>query len=304
MSFYDSDEELLSLAGGSSTASAKSTITDDTELCAPPPRLPPRPSVLPSLPHGPLLVGERFPTPEGLQLEFKETWGACTTSKMHETICAFLNSAGGYLMYGVQDSGKIMGISRDEADKILLRADDIFHTKKILDCETGKEPPTSAIRGSILRLCTIIQNKPHPTERFLAMLSVRNSDHNVTYRMGNGDIMIRLSASNYRSKSTTMSSYEEIIQDNRVLEAEKTKYYTERNRYRKEFMVMESSHRELSVKIKDCLLDVAAARAEAHAAVELLHARILSEKKEAERRLVVSAATPSISWLSHCFSHN
>jgi hypothetical protein len=195
-------------------------------------------------------------------------------------------------MYGIQDSGKLMGISRDEADKILLRADDIFHTKKIVNTETGKEPPTLAIRGSVIRLCTIIQNRPHPTERCLAVLAIRNPDHNDTYRMFNGEIIIRLSASNYRSKSTTMSSYQEIIEDNRLLEAEKTKYYTERNRYRKEFMIMENSHRELSIKLKECVLDVETARQQSRASLDLLYSRILSEKLVAERQL-----TQSKSWL-------
>jgi hypothetical protein len=110
--------------------------------------------------------------------------------------------------------------------------------------------------------------------------------------MFNGEIIIRLSASNYRSKSTTMSSYQEIIEDNRLLEAEKTKYYTERNRYRKEFMIMENSHRELSIKLKECVLDVETARQQSRASLDLLYSRILSEKLVAERQL-----TQSKSWL-------
>lgn len=302
MSFYDSD------GAESEPASLRSTVSGDSkrslgaelELSIPPPPLPPKPSALQALPHGPLYVGDRFPNPEGQQFEFKETWGACTTSKMHETICAFLNSAGGYLMYGIQDSGKILGISRDEADKILLRADDIFHTSKILNTVTGKPPAVSSIRGSVMRLCTQINNRPHPTERFLAILTVINPDHNQTYRMTNGDIIIRLSASNFRSKSTTLSTFEELIRDNRALEAEKTKYYTERNVYRKEFAVMEHSHRELSIRIKECLMDTAAARAETQSALELLHSRILSEKAAAEKA-VTKSTWKLTAWIAGCF---
>jgi hypothetical protein len=283
MSFYDSDSE-------SEPTSLRSSSTEAEELVIPPPKLPPRPSVLPTLPHSPLFIGERFPWPEGQQFEFKETWGACTTSKMHETICAFLNSAGGYLIYGIQDSGKILGISREEADKVLLRADDIYHTKKIVHIETGKELTPSCVRGSIMRLCTTLHTatgiqKPQPTERFLAILTISSLDHNNTYRMICGDIMIRLSASNFRSKSTTLSTYEEIIRENRHLEAEKTKYYHERNRFRKEFMIMESSHRELSIRLKESMVDISAARMEAQVALELLHTRILADKADAERRL-------------------
>lgn len=277
MSFYDSDSE-------SEPASLRSSSTEHEELVIPPPKLPPRPSVLPTLPHSPLFVGERFPWPEGQQFEFKETWGACTTSKMHETICAFLNSAGGYLIYGIQDSGKILGISREEADKILLRADDIYHTKKIVHIETGKELTPSCIRGSIMRLCTRLHQKTQPTERFLAILTICSLDHNNTYRMSNGDIMIRLSASNYRSKSTTLSTYEEIIRENRQLMAEKTQYYHERNRFRKEFMIMETSHRELSIRLKESMVDISDARKETQAALELLYARILADKAVAERQ--------------------
>lgn len=310
MSFYDSDidSEPASLRSSASSASASSkpAASEEMELCIPPPPLPARPSKLQPLPQGALYVGDRFPNPEGQQFEFKETWGACTTSKMHETICAFLNSAGGYLMYGIQDSGKIMGISRDEADKILLRADDVFHTSKIVNCMSGKCPPASAIRGSILRLCTKLNNRPHPTERFLAIITITNSDHNQTFRMTNGDIMIRLSASNFRSKSTTLSTFEELIRDNRALEAEKIKYYTERNIFRKEFAVMEHSHRELSIRIKECMMDVAAARAETQSALELLHARILAEKTAAEQAMMAST-TPSSwipVWISGCFTRS
>jgi predicted HTH transcriptional regulator len=268
MSFYgDSDTD-------SEPTSVRSLTTPHT-----------RQSSLPALPHGPLYINDRFPFPEGLQFEFKETWGACTTSKMHETICAFLNAAGGHLMYGIQDSGKLLGITREEADKILLRADDMFHTKKIVNCTTGAPPLPSVVSGSVIRLCTPIHRRPHPTERFVAILTVRSSDHNQTYRMSSGDVMIRLSASNYRSKSSTMSAYEKIVEDNHVLEAEKTKYYQERNMYRKEFMVMENSHRELSIAIKDCLMEAAEARKEVHTALAMLHARILCDKAEAERRL-------------------
>lgn len=311
MSFYDSDIDsepasLRSSVSGGSGGSKRSVITEETELSIPPPPLPAKPSTLQSLPHSPMFVGDRFPTPEGQQFEFKETWGACTTSKMHETICAFLNSAGGYLLYGIQDSGKILGISRDEADKILLRADDIFHTSKIQNIMSGKPPPASAIRGSVVRLCTRLNNRPHPTERFLAILTTTNPDHNQTYRMTNGDIMIRLSASNFRSKSTTLSTFEELIRDNRALEAEKTKYYTERNLYRKEFAVMEHSHRELSIRIKECLMDVAAAREETQTTLEMLHARILTEKAAAEHASTATATATTAKqwipvWISGCF---
>ena len=327
MSFYDSDSGesepaslRSSVSGGSKSVSVRSSVSirssgsggfkhpltaEEMELNIPPPPLPPKPSILQTLPHGPLYVGDRFPIPEGQQFEFKETWGACTTSKMHETICAFLNSAGGYLMCGIQDSGKVLGLSRDEADKILLRADDIFHTSKIFNIITGKQPPHSAIRGSIQRLCTLINNRPHPTERFLAILTIINPDHNQTYRMTNGDIMIRLSASNFRSKSTTLSTFEELIRDNRALEAEKIKYYTERNLYRKEFAIMETSHRELSIRIKECFMDITAARAETQSALELLHARILAEKAAAERAVVATKQSTSSwqlpVWISGCF---
>jgi hypothetical protein len=309
MSFYDSDVDSDPFSTSTRTSASTSSteaVESAEELSIPPPPLPARPSALQTLPHGPIYVGDQFPYPEGQQFEFKETWGACTTSKMHETICAFLNSAGGYLLYGIQDSGKILGISRDEADKILLRADDIYHTSKIVNCVSGKTPPASAIRGSVLRLCTRLQNRPHPTERFIAILTVVNPDHNHTYRMSSGDIMIRLSASNFRSKSTTLSSFEELIRDNRALEAEKSKYYTERNRYRKEFMVMEHSHRELSIRIKECLMDVTSARAETQAALELLHARILAEKAAAERAVASNASNPTLKswipdWIMGCF---
>ncbi|MEW6529134.1 MAG: ATP-binding protein [Candidatus Micrarchaeota archaeon] len=52
---------------------------------------------------------------EGEQLEFKRS----AESTVGKTICAFLNTAGGQLIIGVDDNGAILGCAPDTEDKIL-----------------------------------------------------------------------------------------------------------------------------------------------------------------------------------------
>lgn len=49
---------------------------------------------------------------EGLELEFKESYQSLSRS-VYETICAFLNRKGGYILLGVSDNGEIKGIDEN-----------------------------------------------------------------------------------------------------------------------------------------------------------------------------------------------
>lgn len=90
--------------------------------------------MLPSFPTT-FKIGDRFPYPEGLQFEFKEN----NYNKMIDTICAFLNTVGGYYIIGINDAGIVRGINRAMLDKCMLLMDSVFREERIVNATT-KEP--------------------------------------------------------------------------------------------------------------------------------------------------------------------
>ena len=62
-------------------------------------------------------IADILNTGENYNIEFKECKREINKN-IYETVCAFLNRAGGELLLGVNDSGKITGIDKDYIDKI------------------------------------------------------------------------------------------------------------------------------------------------------------------------------------------
>lgn len=62
-------------------------------------------------------IAKILKTGETYNIEFKE-FKQEINKNVYETVCAFLNRAGGELLLGVDDSGKITGIDKDYIDKI------------------------------------------------------------------------------------------------------------------------------------------------------------------------------------------
>ena len=54
---------------------------------------------------------------EGINIEFKES-KTSPTKDVYQTICAFLNRIGGYILLGVKDNGQIVGINPEYISKI------------------------------------------------------------------------------------------------------------------------------------------------------------------------------------------
>jgi ATP-dependent DNA helicase RecG len=54
-------------------------------------------------------ISELIKQGEGLKVEFKESKTKLPGS-LFETICAFLNTKGGYVLLGVDDSGAVLGV--------------------------------------------------------------------------------------------------------------------------------------------------------------------------------------------------
>ena len=99
-------------------------------------------------------------TGEGYHLEFKES----LDKSFIEEICAFANSSGGKVLFGVSDNGEIKGIRTDNI--ILSRIQDVINRLEpkldikisisnniiIVDVPQGKEKPYGCSRGFFIRI--------------------------------------------------------------------------------------------------------------------------------------------------------
>ncbi len=63
---------------------------------------------------------ETIPPAEGFMVEFKQSW----TETAKESFCAFANSAGGHVYFGITDDGKVAGV--EKPDEIARSAESVF----------------------------------------------------------------------------------------------------------------------------------------------------------------------------------
>ena len=64
------------------------------------------------------LLNEIYPYSEGIQLEFKKSFHINQHYKYRETICAFLNTQGGLIIYGIDDNCQILGCYLTDKEKV------------------------------------------------------------------------------------------------------------------------------------------------------------------------------------------
>jgi predicted HTH transcriptional regulator len=130
-----------------------------------------------------------FPLPEGSQLEFKQSFRSSMSDKIIATICAILNTGGGYLVIGVQDTDRvIIGIKTDkDMDCFLLMLDSIYHHSHILK-KDGSPVNVGAITSRVVRTTN---NKD------LLVVTI-NAEPGEKYSLKDGTVWYRLSASNFK----------------------------------------------------------------------------------------------------------
>lgn len=126
-----------------------------------------------------------FPLFEGNWLELKES--IQQIPKIRETICAFLNGMGGYIVVGVKDNRQIVGIDLAKHLDVLKRCvDDTFHQKIIM-----KEDGTLLAPGTVTA-----DTVPSANGKDIIIVKVV-PEKNTSYVIG-GEKIVRLNASNYR----------------------------------------------------------------------------------------------------------
>lgn len=131
-----------------------------------------------------------YPEGESQTLEFKQSLEKLCKDKVHPTICAFLNTKGGRLVFGIEDTQRlIVGLPADskKIDSMLLHIDSIYQSKRIVD-DDNNPPPLGHVTTYVVSLSG---------ERKLLVVDVLPSKDKV-YKIADGVAYFRLSASNYR----------------------------------------------------------------------------------------------------------
>jgi predicted HTH transcriptional regulator len=212
-----------------------------------------------------------FPRLEGSTLEFKQSISMMHYKKIPETLCGFLNTDGGTMAFGIRDDGMITGLqsSPKEMDNFLLQIDRIFHEAEIRTTDLERVHP-SCVKTSVL---------PSYSGKYVIVIHVSPTPGK-QYQLKDGTVWYRLNASNYKITGSDQLFTES---DLRIHVARARKNMTREfsaaiSEIRTNSRTKDSTIRSLqnSLKRKD---------AESEAVTELLFAKILSEKQEAEKQI-------------------
>jgi predicted HTH transcriptional regulator len=145
---------------------------------------------LPAIPS--LAALQLFPFPEGKQFEYKKS--LLPIEKILPTICAFLNSDGGYLVMGIDDSSlQINGVKANPKQVdiyIGTNIDVIFHGDLIIS-QTNFQPPEHSQITT-----TVIEREPNT---YVVIIAVRANENK--FKLHNGDLYYRVNVSNMKVKT-------------------------------------------------------------------------------------------------------
>ena len=138
---------------------------------------------------------EKFKYSESNWLEFKENINSCPIEKIIETICAFLNTGGGYIIIGINDREKLVGIKSNSKsiDTFKLLIDNHIANNTII-YQNDEVIPNKYL--SIVDIVNINKKK------FILIKIIPQKNEN--YKLMNGDIIHRLNASNRKIKTTKL----------------------------------------------------------------------------------------------------
>ena len=148
------------------------------------------------------LLNDIYPYPEGVQLEFKKCFHINQHDKYRETLCAFLNTNGGHMIFGILDNCIINGCSLNEGekDRILLFADSIYNILK----KTNGEP----IHPNSLK----VYFEEIAKNIYIIIISCyRDNTNDLLYQFIGGDSWIRMNASNMKTKYGKLYTLQDVF---------------------------------------------------------------------------------------------
>lgn len=212
--------------------------------------------MLPTLPQQ-FRLGQRLKIYESSQIEFKEN--SISLEKMKKTVCAFLNTIGGYILIGVDDSCYVVGIDQKVADRLALFVDQIIREAMVVRDDDAMLD-LKEVSCDLLPI--------DGTEDVILMVRVA-PEANTEYKWRNGERYYRLNASNYCRRDA-------------AAEVEQLKESVVQLKEEKGFIM--SQLRTAMGSLRKALVAAARATEEKHETLALF-LQILRQKEEAERRL-------------------
>ncbi len=148
----------------------------------------------------------KFPYNESNNFEFKQSiHDDYDYNKYVETICGFLNTGGGYLIFGIADNLDTVGINigQKRLDKFILKIDEIIRSNKIIGSNNETKEFVKLSNTNIIT--KLITNKAN--NKFLIIQII--PEPNIKYQLADGKIYYRLGASNYFEKVEKMLTQSE-----------------------------------------------------------------------------------------------
>jgi predicted HTH transcriptional regulator len=151
-----------------------------------------------------------FPKPESNTMEFKIAFNFTKEfmTKIYATLCGFLNGAGGYMVFGIEDTQRtIYGLNcpTKEIDAFIVRLDNVYHDKTIVE-ENGNSVSIGTITTRVL---DVYSNEPSaPSKKLVLITAIPVAG--TRYKCKDGTMWFRLSASNYRIQG---QSHTEVVDE-------------------------------------------------------------------------------------------
>ena len=135
--------------------------------------------------------GATVPLYESNQIEFKVS--TISFDKLKKTVCAFLNTIGGYIFIGIDDRCQICGIDPKVADQSALLVDQLICLKSV----TRTDGTDLTIREASVQIVNV-EGAPG---RVILIIKVQPASLSQDYIWSTGECYFRLNASNYCRRS-------------------------------------------------------------------------------------------------------
>ncbi len=188
--------------------------------------------------------GQKFKFSESTIFEYKVAINQQSGfQKYLETICAFLNTKGGFLIFGINDNLNLSGLSmaNSDIDKFILKIDNILSTNQIIGRNNNNI--TARLTPRNLSVDSIVNSSK---KKFLIIKAVPSPD--ISYQLDNGKKYFRLGASNLFDKEERF--YKQADMDNAIRTAEE-KYKVENNNNIKMFQGNVEKYQEEIKNLKE-----------------------------------------------------
>ncbi len=202
-------------------------------------------------------AGSKLKLFESSQIEFKEN--SISLDKLKKTVCAFLNMIGGYILIGIDDFSRVVGIDQKVADRLALYVDQIIRESMIVRDD--------GLQLGIDELSCRLSPIDGSDDVILIVQAAPRAGHD--YRWQTGERFVRLNASNYcrRDEAAIIQRLKDTV----------TELKNEKGLLTSQLHTTTSCLRKATIGLQKAAVE----RDELVA----LHLRILLEKAEAEKAL-------------------